>query len=313
MKRSITLLLALALLAAFPAARQAHAFSVEKFFGLDQLPAEEAKPAIPESKQPSGPMFPETVPFDPAHGRLIPFFSPARAPTISQQLIILAFSAHWVASRSHQALNDPKKTTGESWGRLIRLLYERLSGLPLQQANWESRSALRGLLSGIGTSLQNHQRRLLRWKRTGKGRPPYYTGERLLREAGVVLRADTGIGLHLAGVTARTARGRADAFETNAIGLFRKIGRATAEKGYGEQGGESYRYVRPVYTEKPCLNCHGTSPYGRPRDLLGFPREGYREGSLRGVISVVIPTTPQPEEVHLPKGGESGGAGVRPK
>ncbi len=56
--------------------------------------------------------------------------------------------------------------------------------------------------------------------------------------------------------------------------------------------GEVYRYMLPVYIEAPCLKCHGepaNSPTGDGLDVAGYPMEGYKEGELRGGISVTIP------------------------
>lgn len=55
-----------------------------------------------------------------------------------------------------------------------------------------------------------------------------------------------------------------------------------------------YRYMMPLYIEAPCLKCHGdpaNSPTGDGLDIAGYPMEGYKEGELRGGISVTIPVT----------------------
>ncbi|HHT9118102.1 MAG TPA: Tll0287-like domain-containing protein, partial [Candidatus Hypogeohydataceae bacterium YC38] len=68
--------------------------------------------------------------------------------------------------------------------------------------------------------------------------------------------------------------------------------------GFGEftklegDGVMVYRYMLPLYIETPCLKCHGdpaNSPTGDGRDIAGYPIEGYKEGELRGGISVTIP------------------------
>lgn len=53
-----------------------------------------------------------------------------------------------------------------------------------------------------------------------------------------------------------------------------------------------YRYMLPLHIEAPCLKCHGdpaNSPTGNGLDIAGYPMEGYKEGELRGGISVTIP------------------------
>jgi len=43
----------------------------------------------------------------------------------------------------------------------------------------------------------------------------------------------------------------------------------------------------PLYIAKSCLNCHG-DPAGST-DVSGHKREGYKEGELRGAISILVP------------------------
>jgi hypothetical protein len=47
------------------------------------------------------------------------------------------------------------------------------------------------------------------------------------------------------------------------------------------------RYVVPLYIEKSCLPCHG-EPAGE-KDITGRIKEGYKEGDLRGAISIIVP------------------------
>jgi hypothetical protein len=57
-----------------------------------------------------------------------------------------------------------------------------------------------------------------------------------------------------------------------------------------------YRYLKPLYVSKPCLECHGEKEDIRPEisEFLEkrYPDDnalGYKEGSLRGGISMIIP------------------------
>jgi methyl-accepting chemotaxis protein len=67
-------------------------------------------------------------------------------------------------------------------------------------------------------------------------------------------------------------------------------------KGYGEEieleGKHVYRYMLPLYIEKSCMKCHGdpaTSPTGDGKDIAGKPMENYKEGEVRGAVSIIIP------------------------
>ncbi|MFA7405629.1 MAG: response regulator [Pelobacteraceae bacterium] len=66
-----------------------------------------------------------------------------------------------------------------------------------------------------------------------------------------------------------------DQWESRALMAFE-----TGVPEFGEflfvDGKPAYRYMRPLFIEKPCLKCHAS--------------HGYREGMVRGGISVIIPT-----------------------
>ena len=59
---------------------------------------------------------------------------------------------------------------------------------------------------------------------------------------------------------------------------------------------ETYKYIKPIYVEKACLECHGEKKNIIPaiRQFLAkrYPGDqtfGYKEGDLRGGISIIIP------------------------
>lgn len=55
-----------------------------------------------------------------------------------------------------------------------------------------------------------------------------------------------------------------------------------------KDGYEVFRYAQPLFITEACLSCHG-EPKGSI-DISGYPREGYKVGELRGIISVYAPT-----------------------
>jgi hypothetical protein len=78
--------------------------------------------------------------------------------------------------------------------------------------------------------------------------------------------------------------------------------------GYGEiikkDGKKIYRYMKPIYVDVACLQCHGEKGKIRPaiRQYLEskYPLDqafGYKEGELRGGISIII----SPERLGLNK------------
>ncbi|MBI5893180.1 MAG: DUF3365 domain-containing protein [Deltaproteobacteria bacterium] len=100
----------------------------------------------------------------------------------------------------------------------------------------------------------------------------------------------TGLRLKQTSDKYRNAANKPDEFEAKAIAKFMESG-YTKGKGYGEfvdMGGKKvYRYVQPLYIGKACLKCHG-DPKGE-KDIAGREKEGYKEGDVRGGISVIVP------------------------
>lgn len=76
---------------------------------------------------------------------------------------------------------------------------------------------------------------------------------------------------------------RADTFEQTALGVFNQ-----GQKEYFafvEDGDKVFfRYMAPLITEKACLKCHA--------------QQGYKEGDIRGGISVSIPATAMLEQIN---------------
>jgi general secretion pathway protein A len=98
----------------------------------------------------------------------------------------------------------------------------------------------------------------------------------------------TGIIVKQTSLKFRGEYNKPDDFEVFVLKVFE-----TAKKGstYFEEtkigDKKVLRYVVPLYVEKPCLPCHG-EPAGE-KDITGRIKEGYKEGDLRGAISVIVP------------------------
>lgn len=92
----------------------------------------------------------------------------------------------------------------------------------------------------------------------------------------------------------RNPKNSPDAFEAGAIHTFKTdLARTPRERRSFVESleGSWYRYAVPIKVAKPCLRCHG-SPNDAPAEVLdkygaarGF---GYREGDIRGVITVEL-------------------------
>ncbi len=108
------------------------------------------------------------------------------------------------------------------------------------------------------------------------------------RQLGDYFKAKTGITLKQTTLpsTLRNAYNKPDDFE---ISVLKDMINGKYKKGeivYKKQG-NYLRLMRPIYIKKACLPCHG-SPKGAI-DVAGRKKEGYKEGDLRGAISVKMP------------------------
>jgi hypothetical protein len=87
----------------------------------------------------------------------------------------------------------------------------------------------------------------------------------------------------------RNRKNTPDSFESSAIRIFQTDG----SKAYVEIFEDGYyRYAQPIYIKKDCLKCHG-DPKDAPQDVISkYGAEmafGYKEGMMRGIISVRLP------------------------
>lgn len=130
------------------------------------------------------------------------------------------------------------------------------------------------------------------------GKTPFYSKNPALatRELSeIVARAQGNAKFRVASDNFRNPKNSSDSFETGAIHTFKLDLAKTPQqrRGFVESlEGRWYRYSVPVKVEKACLRCHG-SPNDAPAEVLekygtarGF---GYREGDIRGVITVELP------------------------
>jgi uncharacterized protein DUF3365 len=102
--------------------------------------------------------------------------------------------------------------------------------------------------------------------------------------------AATGVSLKQTSGKYRNPKNEPDAFEKGVLAKFGAPGWEKG-KGYAEavdlKGKRVLRFVQPLYIAKSCLSCHG-DPKGE-LDVAGRAKEGYREGELRGAVSVIVP------------------------
>ncbi|ACM20373.1 cytochrome c, 1 heme-binding site [Geotalea daltonii FRC-32] len=107
------------------------------------------------------------------------------------------------------------------------------------------------------------------------------TGDKFLKKTGITVKQTS--------LKYRNPANKPDKFETDVLKKFENGW--VRSKTYSEQttsgGKKTFRYLAPVYITQMCLTCHG-SPAG-DMDISGRKKEGYKEGDVRGAISVSIP------------------------
>lgn len=101
--------------------------------------------------------------------------------------------------------------------------------------------------------------------------PAYMT-----RQIAELAKQESNIIFHLTSDRPIRPANAPEPWEKEAIGKFKKKGDEYFERWTDGKGEHFFRYMKPVWTEKPCLQCHAR---------LG----GYQEGDLRGGLSVIIP------------------------
>ncbi len=88
----------------------------------------------------------------------------------------------------------------------------------------------------------------------------------------------------------RNRASRPDPFEAKVIGAQFLAPGWTRGAAFAatvtQNGGEVFRVMAPEYYAPSCLACHG-GPKGSI-DVTGYPREGFAEGDLGGVISISL-------------------------
>ncbi len=109
----------------------------------------------------------------------------------------------------------------------------------------------------------------------------------------------TGHRLKQTALRVRNPRNKADEWEEKVLKILEKDRK---REGFGEitelHGKQVYRYMKPLYMEKECVMCHSVpeamSPEVREYIENNYSTDkalGYKEGDLRGGISVIIPIT----------------------
>ena len=117
-----------------------------------------------------------------------------------------------------------------------------------------------------------------------KGFNPAAFGARV----GAMLQKRSDIQIKQTSLHFRATYNKPDEFET---AILKQFTTGAKDQTYTEEtilnNKKVLRHLVPVYISQSCLNCHG-DPIGA-MDVSGHKKEGYKEGELRGAISIVVP------------------------
>ena len=127
-----------------------------------------------------------------------------------------------------------------------------------------------------------------------KGFVPAMVGSQVANDFSLL----TGHKLKQTSLKLRNPNNAPDEWEEKVLKLF-EASEYPKGDGFGENlvtgDKKIYRYMKPIYVEKACLECHSTKEKTRP-EIRKFLEErypydqafGYKEGDLRGGISITI-------------------------
>lgn len=96
----------------------------------------------------------------------------------------------------------------------------------------------------------------------------------MTRQLSEIAQERNGIQFRITSLVPLRPENAATPWETEALHRFEQ-GELEVGEFVAHEGGDRYRYMAPLRTEKDCLRCH--------------EQQGYREGDIRGGISVTLP------------------------
>ncbi len=209
----------------------------------------------------------------------------------------LLISCRAVIAQNQGLFNDPaigdKGFTGDVYVGKVIEHFRNATGIEISESDASSSDPLKKTLGTLLVSTKKviaESQKVLNTKGKGfKKVIPAIVG----RRTGFKYNKAMGGGYYLkqTSMKYRNPANHPDAFETKILNEFES---ADYPKGQGKgevvtmpDGSKVYRYMQPLYIKAVCLKCHGF-PKGE-KDIAGRLKEGYKEGEVRGAVSVMIP------------------------
>ncbi|MDR4503466.1 MAG: DUF3365 domain-containing protein [Candidatus Scalindua sp.] len=209
----------------------------------------------------------------------------------------LLVSCRAIIAQNQDLFNDPSKGdkgfTGDIYITKVKKHFKDATGVDVSENDASSpdptKKILGTLLMSSKTVIDESQNVLNMKGRGFKKLIPAIVGRRTGYKYNKALGA--GYNLKQTSLQFRNPANHPDSFEKGVLKEFETSGYPKG-KGKGEivtnhDGSMTYRYMLPLYVTTPCLKCHG-GPEGE-RDISHKIKEGYKEGEIRGAISLKFP------------------------
>lgn len=216
-----------------------------------------------------------------------------REESIATAMVEYLISGRAVVAQNQKLINDPAKGdkgfTPAAYEQQVR--NEFLNRTSVDITKMDARDDFGKALSDIHLSakqvIADAQAQINEPGKAFKGFNPAAFGARV----GSLLQKRSEIQIKQTSLHFRAPYNKPDEYEMAVLKKF-EAGNKDQQQHSEEtnvNGKKALRYLTPVYISKSCLGCHG-DPVGT-LDVSGHKREGYKDGDLRGAISIVVPVS----------------------
>lgn len=219
-------------------------------------------------------------------------FANSKEEAIAKAVTTYLVAGRAVIAKQQPLINDASKGdkgfTPEVYEKMVSEEFKAITGKDLKSAIGSSEPEAKALADVHASAMEviaEAQPQINEQGKAFKGFIPAVYGAR----TGDKFYKKSGIRLKQTSLRFRGDYNRPDEFEE---GILKKFESGwEKDKSYAEEttvgGRKVLRYMKPLYIAKGCLPCHG-EPAGS-FDIAGRVKEGYKEGDVRGAISVIVP------------------------
>lgn len=210
--------------------------------------------------------------------------------SIATAMVEYLISGRVVLAQNQKLINDSTKGdkgfTADVYERQVRKEFLNRTSVDITEMGTSDDfgKALSDIHLSAKEVVTDAQRQINEPGKDFKGFNPAAFGARV----GSLLQKRSDIQIKQTSLHFRASYNKPDEYES---AVLKKFESGEKEQRHNEEttfnGKKAFRQMVPVYIAKACLNCHG-DPAGTI-DVSGHKKEGYKEGELRGAISIVVP------------------------